>query len=167
MSIALLDIKQNFHLNLAITTVALVRTVPWVLYVLSYLVCCDCCFRVDCSTGSCVCPFMLCVPSRVGTNPFQPGTHCWASNLHFFTHPLSLLFLFISFFCHSFPSSNCSSHCIIGLFTWFANYANDCCWFRFLVQNVAFPQLTQGFRSWSRFPQPTPDSAAVFLNAMF
>ena len=74
---------------------------------------------------------------------------CWASNLHFFTHPLSLFFLFISFFCHSFPSSNCSSHCIIGLFTWFANYANDCCWFRFLVQNAAFPQLTQGFRSWS------------------
>ena len=92
---------------------------------------------------------------------------CWASDLHFFTHPLSLLFLFISFFCHSFPPSNCSNHCILGLFTWFANYANECCWFRILVHSAAFPQLTQGFRSWSRFPQPTPNSTTVLLNDMF
>ena len=99
-------------------------------------------------------------------NTFTVGVY-WASNLHFFTHRLSLLFLFISFFFHSFPLSNCLNHCILWLFTWFANYANDYCWFRILVQIVVFPQLTQGFRSWSRFLQPTPNSAAVLLNDMF
>ena len=103
-------------------------------------------------------------------NTFTVGV-CWASNLHFFTHPPSLFFLFISLFFHSFPPSICSNRCILGLFTWFSNYVNDCVWFRILVQGAAFSQLIQGlhrvFRSWSRFPQPNPDSAAVLLNAMF
>ena len=86
-------------------------------------------------------------------NTFTVGV-CWASNLHFFTQPPSLFFLFISLFCHSFPPSICSNRCILGLFTWFSNYANDCVWFRILVQSAAFPQLTQGF------PQLIPVSAA-------
>jgi len=68
-------------MNLDVTTVALVRTDPWVMYVLSYLVCCDCRIRVDYSTGRFVCPFVFCVPSRVGTDPFQTRTHL---------HPLPL-----------------------------------------------------------------------------
>jgi len=42
---------------------------------LSYLVRCDYDIQVDCFAISCVCPFVLYVPGRVGTNPFQPGTH--------------------------------------------------------------------------------------------
>jgi len=82
MLTALPDIRQTFHMNLAVTTIALVQIDPWVLYVLSYLVCCDFRIRVDCFVGSCVCPIVLCVPSSVGTNPFHPTTHL---------HPLPLV----------------------------------------------------------------------------
>ena len=86
-------------------------------------------------------------------NTFTVGV-CWASNLHFFTHPLSLLFLFISFFCHSFPPSNCSNHCILGLFTWFANYANDC------VVGLDFGSKCCVSIPHTGFPQLIPVSAA-------
>ena len=38
MSISLLDFRQTLHMNLAVTTVALIRTYPWVLYVLYHVV---------------------------------------------------------------------------------------------------------------------------------
>ncbi len=69
------DTKHTPHMNLVVTTIALIRTNPWVLYMLSYLVCGDCRIRLDYFTRSCVCTLLLCVPSWVGTNPFQPGTH--------------------------------------------------------------------------------------------
>ena len=75
MSTALLDTRQAFHMNLVVTIVVLVQTDLWVLYMLSYLVCFDYGIWVDCSAGSCVCPFVLCVPSQVGIDPFQPRTH--------------------------------------------------------------------------------------------
>jgi len=49
---------------------------------LSSLVCCDYRIRVDCSSRSCACPIVLCVPSRVGASskpiwdslPLSPST---------------------------------------------------------------------------------------------
>lgn len=88
VSNALPDTKQTFHMNLVVTTVALVQTDPWVLYVLSYLVRCDYHIWVDYSAGSYVCPFMLCVPSQVGTNPFQTRIHLHPYLPHFVLEPL-------------------------------------------------------------------------------
>ena len=98
MSTALSNIRQTFGMNFVVTTVALVRTDPWVRYVLSYLVCCDCHIRVIFSVGSCACPLHCVFLVELGLIPFN----------------LELTFTFLSLWSvgtsHTHSLTNCISH---------------------------------------------------------
>jgi len=85
VSISLPDIKHNFHLNLVITTATLVP--DWSVSAVCVIL--HCMMWLLHSSGllhqkMCM-SFVLCVPSWVGTDPFQLGTHlhllspskCW------------------------------------------------------------------------------------------
>jgi len=85
MSTALLDIRQTFHLNIAITIVALIS--DWSVSAVHVILPCMMWLShpsILLRQKLCM-SFVLCVPSRVGIDPFKPRTHlhllplskCW------------------------------------------------------------------------------------------
>ena len=58
-------------MNLAVTTVALIQTDLWVLYVVCYLVCCDSSICVDCFAKICACPLCCVCQAELGLIPFN------------------------------------------------------------------------------------------------
>ena len=68
---ALPDIRQTFLWNLLYQLSHLSQTNSRMLLVLSYLVCCDCRIRVDCSSGSCACCLCCVFLAELGLIPFN------------------------------------------------------------------------------------------------
>ena len=81
MSSDLPDLRHTFHLNLDITTITLVSYCS--MSVLCVILPCMMCLThpIGLLSKKPSMSFVLCVPSWVGTDPFQPGTHL---------HPLPL-----------------------------------------------------------------------------
>ena len=101
MLTGLLNIRKTFHMNLVVTTITIVRTNLWVLYVLSYLVWCDYSIWVDYSAKSCACPLCCVFLSELGlisfnleltftSFPFRSvGTSHTPSLTHYISHTLA------------------------------------------------------------------------------